>query len=238
MKNLCNHPCLANFMKKTIQDFKSLDRHYRANLINSIIGIKQASLIGTYSKSSVSNLALFSSAVHLGSNPPLVAIFSRPAGSSPKQTMENIILQKYYTINHVNESIVSRAHSCSFNFPANISEFDACKLTEEKVNGFNAPFVKECSISLGICYRRHFPLEENGVFMIIGRIEALFVNDEIVQDNGEVDLSSSHSVGVAGNNTYYKLDKHSSHAYLKKSQKNTLTDIVSAELEENTSNAR
>ena len=92
-------------MKKKIHDFKSLDKHFRANLINSIIGIKQASLIGTLGKNNNSNLALFSSAVHLGSNPPLIAVFSRPATSSPKQTMENIVSQGYYTVNHVNQSI-------------------------------------------------------------------------------------------------------------------------------------
>ena len=52
-----------------------LDRFYRANLINSIVGIKQASLIGTVSNKNISNLALFSSVVHLGSNPQLVAMF-------------------------------------------------------------------------------------------------------------------------------------------------------------------
>ena len=77
-------------MKILINDFSSLDKHYRANLINSVIGVKQASLIGTVGSNCISNLALFSSSVHLGSNPPLVAIFSRPEGDAPKQTLNNI----------------------------------------------------------------------------------------------------------------------------------------------------
>ena len=77
-------------MKILIEDFNTLENHYRANLINSVIGVKQASLIGTVGVNCISNLALFSSTVHLGSNPPLVAIFSRPEGDTPKQTLKNI----------------------------------------------------------------------------------------------------------------------------------------------------
>ena len=75
----------------------NLDRFYRANLINSIVGIKQASLIGTVSNKNISNLALFSSVVHLGSNPQLVAMFSRPNTDTPKQTLANIIDSNAYT---------------------------------------------------------------------------------------------------------------------------------------------
>ena len=38
------------------EQVKGLDRFYRANLINSIIGIKQANLIGTVSKNKTTNL--------------------------------------------------------------------------------------------------------------------------------------------------------------------------------------
>ena len=62
--------------------------------------------------------------------------------------------------------------------------------------------------------------------MIIGSMEILVVNEDIMQDNGEVDLMHAQSIGVAGNNTYYNLNKLSSFDYIKKSQKNTLTDIV------------
>ena len=82
---------MKNIKIKTSTDLKNLDRHFRANFVNSLIGSKQASLIGTVSDTSCTNLSLFSSVTHLGSNPPLVALFSRPATSEPKQTLNNII---------------------------------------------------------------------------------------------------------------------------------------------------
>ena len=35
---------------KTVDDLKNLDRFYRSNFINSMVGSKQASLIGTVGK--------------------------------------------------------------------------------------------------------------------------------------------------------------------------------------------
>ena len=93
-------------------------------------------------------------------------------------------------------------------------------------------------MSIGVRYIRHFSIEENEVVMIIGSMEILVVNEDIIQDNGEVDLMHAQSIGVAGNNTYYNLNKLSSFDYIKKSQKNTLTDIVNREFKENTSSAK
>ena len=92
-------------MKTLINDFSKIDKHFRANLINSVIGVKQASLIGTVGSNGISNLALFSSTVHLGSNPPLVAIFSRPEGDAPKQTLNNIIDIEHLNFNKYLNSI-------------------------------------------------------------------------------------------------------------------------------------
>jgi len=225
-------------MKILIEDFNTLENHYRANLINSVIGVKQASLIGTVGVNCISNLALFSSTVHLGSNPPLVAIFSRPEGDTPKQTLKNIIDNRDYSINHVNKSIINRAHSCSFKFSAEESEFTECNLSEKFITDFKAPFVKESNVSFAVRYQRHLSVQENGVIMVIGMIKSVFVNENIIQDNGEVDFNYSSSVGVAGNNTYYGLDKIKSLKYLKSDQKNQLKKIVDKESYQNSNEAK
>ena len=225
-------------MKILIEDFNTLENHYRANLINSVIGVKQASLIGTVGVNCISNLALFSSTVHLGSNPPLVAIFSRPEGDTPKQTLKNIIDNRDYSINHVNKSIINRAHSCSFKFSAEESEFTKCNLSEKFITDFKAPFVKESNVSFAVRYQRHLSVQENGVIMVIGMIKSVFVNENIIQDNGEVDFNYSSSVGVAGNNTYYGLDKIKSLKYLKSDQKNQLKKIVDKESYQNSNEAK
>ena len=56
----------------TKKQIKELDRISRLKIINSVSGIKPANLIGTINSKKKTNLAVISSVVHLGSNPPLL----------------------------------------------------------------------------------------------------------------------------------------------------------------------
>ena len=115
------------------EDIDKLDKVSRLNLINSITGFKPANLIGTISKENQENLAIFSSLVHLGSKPPLLGLITRP-NSVPRHTYTNIIESKFYTINHVSDNIIERAHMTSAKFNRNESEFEKCDLEKEYID--------------------------------------------------------------------------------------------------------
>tara|TARA_B100001250_G_scaffold356401_1_gene331455 strand:+ start:8632 stop:9294 length:663 start_codon:yes stop_codon:yes gene_type:complete len=212
------------------EKISKIDKIYRSNLINSIVGIKQASLIGTHNKNNITNLAIFSSVVHLGSNPALIGLFTRPITDPPKQTLNNIISEGCYTINHVNKNIIDRSHCTSFKFLDRESEFKECGLNETYIDNFTAPFVKESRVSIGLNYIRKYEIDENGVIMIIGSISHILINEKYIQDNGEIDLSYLENVGVSGNNTYYETSKIKTLNYLSKKDKISISKIVSNEL--------
>ena len=209
-----------------LKEIEKLDKFYRANLVNSIVGIKQASLVGTKSKNKISNLAIFSSIVHLGSSPALIGMFTRPVTIPPKQTLNNILELKDFTINHLNDSINIRGHSTAYKFEKNESEFKECMLTEKYIENFNAPFVEESNISFGLSYIRHQKIKENGVIFIIGSLKHILINEKSISQNGEVNLMNLDSIGVAGNNTYYKLNKNKTLDYIKKEKRGILKNIV------------
>ena len=81
-------------MLVTKHDIKNLDRVYRLNLINSITGVKPGNLIGTESKEGIKNLAIFSSVVHLGSNPAQIGIVIRPQIKNLKMSLDNCLNKK------------------------------------------------------------------------------------------------------------------------------------------------
>ena len=58
------------YLDKT--EIQKLNKINRLNLINSITGIKTINLIGTVDKKNVTNLAVFSSIVHISSDPALL----------------------------------------------------------------------------------------------------------------------------------------------------------------------
>jgi hypothetical protein len=72
------------------QDILQMENFYRAAFVNSLSGFKSASLIGTIDKNKQTNLAVFSSVFHLGSNPALMGFINRP-DSVDRHTLEKTI---------------------------------------------------------------------------------------------------------------------------------------------------
>jgi len=193
-------------------EIQKMDRFYRANLINSLSGYKPANLIGTYSKNGLANLALFSSVVHLGANPALLGHIQRPVGEL-SHTYKNIKRNRYYTINHVHESFIENAHFTSAKFADSISEFEAFKLTEEKLLDFNAPFVKESKIKIAMKFVQEIPIELNNTFLMIGLIEHIFIEKDTILKDGSVNLNIVNDVCISGLETYHKVSKIKSLPY-------------------------
>jgi len=194
-------------MHLTKEDIQNTERIRRLNIINSITGIKPANLIGTVSNDGKTNVAIFSSVIHLGSNPALIGFILRPDREAGQHTYDNIKENGSYTINHIHESFIEQAHYTSAKFGRDESEFDKCALTEEFISGHQAPFVKESTLKLGIKIVQTIPIELNGTVLIIGEVEHLIIPDAALDDHGQIDLSQPNDVGISGLNTYYKLEK-------------------------------
>jgi flavin reductase (DIM6/NTAB) family NADH-FMN oxidoreductase RutF len=192
---------------------QQLEKFNRINLMNSITGISPANLIGTISNDSIENLAIFSSIVHIGSNPPLMGFILRPTKKIRRDTYENIIETNKFTINHINSDMVERSHYTSVKFDKNESEFQKCRLTAEYLNNFQAPYVKESYAKVGLELEDIQSIKSNGCRLIIGRVERLYVPDSAIYKNGNIQLDLSNSIGVGGLNTYYSLDKIAEYPY-------------------------
>ena len=200
-------------MYLSLNDIQQMDKISRLNLINSITGVKPSNLIGTKSKDGFSNLAIFSSVVHLGSKPPLIGFITRPAIKLGRHTLKNIIETKCFTINHVSTEIVGKAHYTSAKFPKEVSEFEMCGLNEIFHYNFHAPFVKESSVKIGLNLKEIIPIKINKSTLVVGQIEHLILDPSIINDNYILDLEKSKGVGIGGLSEYYKLKKITDYPY-------------------------
>jgi len=194
-------------------DIENTNRIQRLNLINGISGIKSANLIGTYSPTHGTNLAIFSSVVHLGSDPALLGFITRPVVSAPRNTYTNIHETGYFTINHIHESFIEKAHYTSAKFDEGISEFERCGLTEEYLYDFAAPFVEESRLKIGMKFVEEVNVESNGCKLIVGEIQELIMPQDCLDDKGYVRLDRLFDVGIGGLNNYYSLRRMKTFPY-------------------------
>lgn len=205
-------------MSKIYSDLENLDRKERLHLINSITGIKPANLIATLDEDSGENLAVFSSIIHLGSNPALIGFVVRPTGEVPRHTYRNILKNKMYTINSIGTSFTEKAHYTSTKFEDDINEFERCNIKAFKADNFGVPFVADSAIKLGMRFVQEIPIELNGTILIIGKIEYIELQEDIQDEFGAVDLEKAELAGIGGLNAYYSLQKTAYHPYARLSE--------------------
>jgi flavin reductase (DIM6/NTAB) family NADH-FMN oxidoreductase RutF len=198
---------------KSGKEIEDMERIKRLNLINSITGISPANLIGTISNDSIENLSIFSSVIHIGSNPPLIGFILRPTENNRRDTYENIIETNKFTINHIHSDMIQKSHYTSAKFKKNESEFKKCQLTPEYLNSFQAPYVKESYVKIGLNLEDIHLIKSNGCRLIIGCIEHIYVPDNAIHKNGNIQLELLNSIGVGGLNTYYSLNKIRQYSY-------------------------
>lgn len=194
-------------MHYTRQDIEQMERFNRANLINSMTGIKPANLIATKSEDGFPNVGIFSSVVHLGSDPAVIGFVMRPQDENPRDTYLNIKATGVYTINHVPTVLVENAHFTSAKFPKEQSEFEYCGFEEEYIQGFNAPFVKESPLKFGLELVDEIPIKVNKTILLIGKVQHLIFPDEAMSKTGQLNLETLGSAGISGLDGYYELKK-------------------------------
>ena len=202
-------------------EIESWERFYRANLINSLTGFKSVSLIGTVNQQGQPNLGVFSSIVHIGSDPALIGYINRPRSAAP-HTLANIESTGVYTINHIHTSFLEKAHQASAKYPEGVSEFEETGLTPQYISNFPAPFVSESLVKYSLLLQEIIPIELNSTNLVIGKIHSIHLKNELLQTDGYIDLQTAETVCSNGLDGYYNTNHIGRYSYAKPGQKPTL----------------
>lgn len=187
----------------TSDDLMAFDQRYRVNFVNSLSGYKSANLVGTQNADGNTNLAIFSSVVHLGADPALMGMIIRP-DNGDRHTLQNIIDTGEYSINHVGQDFYQQAHQTSARYGKGISEFDATGLTAAYIDGFDAPFVAESPLKIGLILKEIVPIHANDTVMIVGEVVSVCLDKQLVCSDGYIDIHELGSVAVSGLDSYHE----------------------------------
>ncbi len=198
----------------TIENIKTWERFYRANFINCLSGFKTASLIGTVNAAGQPNLAIFSSVVHLGSDPALIGFINRPLAAAP-HTINNIESTGVYTINHVLPSFADKAHQSSAKYPAEVNEFEAVGLESQFLDHIKAPFVLESKVKYALSLVEIVPIKYNQTFLVIGSITDVLIDTTLIQQDGFVNLQEASSTLCLGVDAYFTAEGFARYGYAK-----------------------
>ena len=185
----------------TAADIQAFEKIYRLNLVNGLPGFKPANLVGTAAPDGTTNLAVFSSVLHLGSNPPLLGLVTRPT-TVPRHTYANLKASGCYTLNHVPVTLAAQVHYTSADFPDSVSEFDECGFTAVHRDGFPAPYVVESPLSIGLRLLEEHHIS-NGTVLLVGTVEHVYLQEEGLRADGTLDLVALGDACISGLDAYH-----------------------------------
>lgn len=194
-----------------------MPQRYRANLINSLSGFKSANLIGTTNTKGQHNLSIVSSVVHFGANPPIMGFVMRP-NSVPRDSLDNILETKHFSINQVSADFWQQAHQTAARYPKDISEFEQTELTAELLSNFPAPFVAQSMVKIGLTLLEIIDIKANGTKLILGEIDMLDIDTTVLREDGYLDIESIDAVAISGLDSYHVTHRLSRLSYAKPDQ--------------------
>jgi flavin reductase (DIM6/NTAB) family NADH-FMN oxidoreductase RutF len=184
------------------EDISQLEQRFRTAFVNSLAGFRQAVLVGTKSSDGKSNLAIFNSLIHLGANPALFGLMSRP-DSVQRDTLQNILDTKEYTLNYIQASLYKKAHQTSARYDKGISEFEKVGFQEKYDPSCYAPFVDEAIVKIAMKYEQSIPITLNGTVLIIGSVMHVELDASLVGTDGYVALSDAEVLISQGLDAYF-----------------------------------
>jgi flavin reductase (DIM6/NTAB) family NADH-FMN oxidoreductase RutF len=197
----------------TKEDLLEKGKSFNRDFVNCLSGYKSLNLVGTVNEDTgITNLAPFSQIFHIGANPPTVGILFRPH-TVERHTLENILKNGCFTLNHVTEAFYKAAHHCSARWDQ--SEFQATGLKEKYLNDFKAPFVAESPLKMACVLKDKITLAVNETVLVIGSIEEVWVASDAVGEDGFIALDKLGTITVSGLDSYHSVNKLARLAYAK-----------------------
>ncbi len=184
------------------REIQALDQRYRTIFINSLAGFRQAVLVGTKSLHDQTNLAIFNSLIHLGADPALFGLISRP-DTVQRDTLQNMIDTKEFSLNFVKSDIYKKAHQTSARYPKGVSEFEKTGFKAVYEDGFSVPFVENAVVKIAMKYEESILIPLNGTVLIVGSILQVCIDDQLVGEDGFVNLSASKVLISQGLDAYF-----------------------------------
>jgi len=185
---------------------KDLDQKSIYKLMTSSIVPRPIAWVSTVSKDGIYNLAPFSYFAGVSSKPPLIIIsIGRKDKYTKKDTLKNIEEVGDFVINIVTKELVDKMNITALPFDEEIDEFERAGLTPAPSTLVKSPRVKESPINIECKKFQIIQIEKMG--LVLGEIVNIKVRDDLLTEDGYIDISKINLVGRLGSNEYCLVNK-------------------------------
>jgi flavin reductase (DIM6/NTAB) family NADH-FMN oxidoreductase RutF len=166
------------------------------NLLIGLVAPRPIALVTSMNEHGQMNAAPFSAYNYLCTDPPIVAlgVMNRPGKFVPKDTGHNIRRTGEFVINVVTEDLLDQMNITATDFPAEVDELAMAGLETEASTFVKVPRIRKAHAALECV--EHTTMEIGRSRIILGRVLAMYVEDEFVDPAGPyIKAEQLHAVG-------------------------------------------
>ncbi|KIJ67919.1 hypothetical protein HYDPIDRAFT_83493 [Hydnomerulius pinastri MD-312] len=179
-------------------------------LLTSAIVPRPIAFVSTLSDDGIPNLAPFSYFSMVAHNPPLLSVSFSLSPSKPKDSRENIIATKEFTVSIISEPFVEAANVTSVEAPAGVDEWEISGLTMARSVDVKPPWVKESAVGLECELFYTYDIRPPGSdtvthTLVLGLIKRVHVRESVLTDNDTIDPGKLRAVSRLGGTTYARV---------------------------------
>lgn len=187
-------------------DPQDVDNARVYGLLSGAVGPRPIAFASTMDEKGRPNLSPYSFFNLFSSNPPVV-VFSpvrRGRDNTTKHTLDNILATKEVVINIVNYAMVQQMSLSSTEYEAGVDEFIKSGLTKLKSDIVKPFRVKESPVQLECKVKDVIALGEEGGAgnLVICEVVKLHINEEVLDEAGDIDQHQIDLVARMGGNWY------------------------------------
>ncbi|KAF9529395.1 hypothetical protein CPB83DRAFT_852592 [Crepidotus variabilis] len=202
---------IQNSKRKTwdLTSMESMRDSYK--LLTSAIIPRPIAFVSTLSEDGVPNLAPFSYFSMVSANPPLLSVSFSLSPRRPKDTRENILKTKEFTVNIISEAFAEAANVTSAESPASTDEWILSGLTKESSTLVKPPFVRESAVSFEceLYSSQDIGLPETSnptTTLVLGLIKKVHVREGALAEDGlSIDAAKLRPIARLGGKGYSRL---------------------------------
>ena len=177
------------------------------NLLIGLVAPRPIALVTSVNEAGMLNAAPFSAYNYLCTDPPVVGlgVTDRPGHDFvPKDTARNIRRGGEFVVNVVTEDLAHAMNVCATDFPAEVNELEMAGLGTTASSVVKVPRITQAHAALECV--EHATIEIGRSRIILGRVVAMYVEDEFVDPAGPyIKAEELHAIGrMNGLGSYVK----------------------------------
>lgn len=183
-------------------ELDSLDGKGRYKLLTGTVVPRPIGWISTVDEEGRRNLAPFSYFQIASATPPVLLFSAGQRDGAPKDSVRNALATGGFVAHIADVALLDAMNVSSAEAPPEVDEFDLAGLEAAPSDTVAAPRVTAAPVAFECELLHHYDVPDGGNTVVFGRVRVAHLRDDLVGDDGRIDLRALNPIARLAGTVY------------------------------------